>query len=735
MRAAGRVAARRLTAATLATVLGAALALALPTAAAHAAARPLALRYALTGYLGVEQAGDTLLSCVPGSAAAGEPCAAAQAGGLVGNDDFTMSYVDTDGAPGTFNSSTAQLIAPPGAAVAFAGLYWGGDAGTGNDAGITGCRSAPSANQVTVPPAPGRADQVLVNVGGSGYVGVGATTFDTLASSLGGGTFQGFADITRLFAHYSGGSAATTIPVTVANAQLAQGRNCSGGWTVLLVYAYPGPEPTYAPGYRSLQLFDGLATAAPGAPVSAAATGFRVATDGAPVAGQVGLVLYDGDRGSAGSQLSVNGVPASDGIGDSTVAGSGYGVPMTAVGAVNPSYGNDLGYDSRVVDLPDGAPAPGVTGASASVAAGAGQLTVGALALVSRVDPLLAIARTVTRADGSDPANINLTPGTRLRYSLQLQALVPITGLALTDPLPAGLTPVDASLTLDGAPVPPGAGSLAGGTATLALPVLAPGTPTVLSYDVTVAATAPAGVPLVSRAEVHYTAGGAALSGYSPQVSVLANRVDLALTQTANAPKVAPGQPALVTITVRNQGPVPASGVTVADPVPPGLVVISASTAQGSYDAASGAWSVGALAPAASAVLKLTIGPGSPPTTAPSAVGTPTVAPTATADAAPPTWAVTNTAEISGADQPDVDSLPGDGLAGEDDQASVALSVTGLAPVASADPSPDGILAGAARPAELRVNNVITVLAALLGAALILIGGMVLVSARRRHRY
>ncbi|HWB35753.1 MAG TPA: hypothetical protein VHA75_06995, partial [Rugosimonospora sp.] len=465
-----------------------------------------------------------------------------------------------------------------------------------------------------------------------------------------------------------------------------------------------------------------------GTPASATADGFRVATDGAPALAQAGVVLYDGDRDSPAAQLTVNGVEATDTIGDSTVAGSAYGVTVNAVGPVAPNLGNALGYDSRVVDLPDGVPAPGATSAAASIATTGHPVTVGALVLVERVDPLLAMARTVTRADGSDAAGADVVTGAKLRYTLQLAAYTPLTGVTVTDPVPAGLAAVDGSLTLNGAPVDPATGSLAGGRAAVTLPALDPATPVTIGYDVTVTPAAAAGVPLVSRASVGYAAGGVALTGYSPQVSVLANRVDLALTATASAPAVGLAQQSQVTVALTNAGAVPATGVTVAVPVPPGLALLAAVPDQGSFDAPSGAWTVGALAPGAGTTLKITVGPGQAP--APSASPVPSGTSTT-----PVTFAATVVAEVSGADQPDVDSLPGDGLTGEDDQAAVTLQVTALAGQVPASPASPDALPGAAGRGGFRVDDMLTAAGLMLGSALILIGAMVFVSARRRRRY
>jgi large repetitive protein len=724
---------RRVLAGACALAAGIALLLLSPSPA-HADPRPLGLRFAGTGWLGVEQAGNALLSCPANSSASGEPCAAAQAGGVVGNDDYRMSYVDSDADPTTFDSSSAQLIAPPGAGIAFAGLYWGGDSGSANAAGTTGCQSSSSAGQVAAPPAPGHAGQVLVKVGSDGYVGVVASTLDRLDNPLGGGTYQGFADITALLSGFAGAPVAKPIPLTVANAQLAQGRNCAGGWSVVLVYRYPATDPNYAPAWRSVQIFDGLAVAGPGVPVSATADGFRVATDGAPVASQVGVVLYGADRSGSGGQLSVNGTAADDTIGDATVAGSGYGAPLSPLGATAPVYQNNLGYESRALDV---ALTPGVTSASASVTVPTGSVTVGALLLVTRVDPLLAANLSVSREDGSPLDHKDVVAGQRLRFTLQLASLAPATRLAITAPPPSGLAPVSGSLTLNGAPIDPAA--LTGEGVNLQLGALDPGATTLLTWDATVARDAPAGVPLVSRATVIYDVAGVSLRGYSDQATVLANRVDLALRQVPSGTTVGPDQPTKLTLTITNQGKVPATGVTATTGIPMGLTDVTADTAQGSYDATTGIWTVGGLAPGAAATLSLSVIPGSPPATAPpgaaaSASPTPSAGTPAPASSQPSTWTAQVTSEITAVDQPDVDSVPGDGLAGEDDFASQTFTVTAPTASPTAAPSPTGVLAGTAKRPRWSTDSLVTLLAAALGAVMIALGALVYGTARRAGR-
>ena len=46
--------------------------------------------------------------------------------GSSSNQNVTINYIDIDGDPSTFSSSSAELNAPSCSAVVYAGLYWGG---------------------------------------------------------------------------------------------------------------------------------------------------------------------------------------------------------------------------------------------------------------------------------------------------------------------------------------------------------------------------------------------------------------------------------------------------------------------------------------------------------------------------------------------------------------------------------------------------------------------------------
>jgi uncharacterized repeat protein (TIGR01451 family) len=83
-------------------------------------------------------------------------------------------------------------------------------------------------------------------------------------------------------------------------------------------------------------------------------------------------------------------------------------------------------------------------------------------------------------------------------------------------------------------------------------------------------------------------------------------QADLAVTKVADQTQVMVGQNVTFTVTVANKGPSTATDVVVVDPLPPGLIFVSATPSQGTYDPASGLWMVGTLAPGASATLQVT---------------------------------------------------------------------------------------------------------------------------------
>ncbi len=145
--------------------------------------------------------------------------------------------------------------------------------------------------------------------------------------------------------------------------------------------------------------------------------------------------------------------------------------------------------------------------------------------------------------------------------------------------------------------------------------------------------------------------------------------IDLEVAKVADPSSVIEGEATDFTITVTNQGPSAASGVVLTDTADAELDYVSHS-GDGVYDAATGTWTVGDLAVGESKVLVITM---------------------LVTDAG----SFLNVAEVTAADQPDIDSVPGDGQGDDYDEASVeALGVLASATIGDQvwlDADADGI--------------------------------------------
>jgi uncharacterized repeat protein (TIGR01451 family)/gliding motility-associated-like protein len=81
---------------------------------------------------------------------------------------------------------------------------------------------------------------------------------------------------------------------------------------------------------------------------------------------------------------------------------------------------------------------------------------------------------------------------------------------------------------------------------------------------------------------------------------------DLSVEKTVSNASAAVGANVVFAITAKNLGPAGASGVKVEDLLPSGYTLVSANVSAGSYNAATGLWSIGSLANGASATLTVT---------------------------------------------------------------------------------------------------------------------------------
>ncbi|WP_350351377.1 hypothetical protein ABS642_19030 [Microbacterium sp. A8/3-1] len=81
---------------------------------------------------------------------------------------------------------------------------------------------------------------------------------------------------------------------------------------------------------------------------------------------------------------------------------------------------------------------------------------------------------------------------------------------------------------------------------------------------------------------------------------------DIAVVKTSSTSNPLRGGQAIFLVTVQNNGPSAASGVVVAEAVPPGLIIVSAVPSVGTWSTGDAIWTVGTLMPGASATLTVT---------------------------------------------------------------------------------------------------------------------------------
>ncbi|MBS1861109.1 MAG: hypothetical protein JSS68_05290 [Actinobacteria bacterium] len=284
---------------------------------------PFATQFANNTRGGVAVAANTLMSCPEAAANCLESRAGTATGAALNNNAYGMERVDVDTDPTTFDSSSATLSLPAGAAVQFAGLYYGGRTSKGALGGVEA-------------PNPAARGTVLMRAPGAlGYSPLSATVFDSSAIT---NAYVGFVDVTAQVAAAGSGE------YTVANVQSGTGEDRYAGWSLIVVYSDPASPP------RSIRVFDGLASiVANEAPLSIPVTGLETPLAGA-VNAEVGLVAYEGDRGAAGDRLSLGGQNLSDAANPANnVFNSSISVAGNNVTTKNPDYVNQLGFDADVI--------------------------------------------------------------------------------------------------------------------------------------------------------------------------------------------------------------------------------------------------------------------------------------------------------------------------------------------------------------------------------------------------
>jgi gliding motility-associated-like protein/uncharacterized repeat protein (TIGR01451 family) len=192
------------------------------------------------------------------------------------NNDHNATYIDIDGNPSTFSSTSDSLNLPLCSEVLFAAIYWGGRSDNGD---------------------PGFANRgnIKIKTAGGSYVDV--TASETIDATIGNRVYYCFADITDYIK-----SNPTKSMYTVGNVySRLGGSNMWAGWNIVVVYKndlFP---------MRNLNVFDGLVNVnSAGTNVEVGITDFLTPPSG-PVTFEVGVYAYEGDRGFVGDSLLFDG--------------------------------------------------------------------------------------------------------------------------------------------------------------------------------------------------------------------------------------------------------------------------------------------------------------------------------------------------------------------------------------------------------------------------------------------
>ncbi|UOZ05648.1 hypothetical protein [Amycolatopsis sp. WQ 127309] len=483
--------------------------------------------------------GNSVLRCpVAGEGTGGggsaADCAAITAGGTTQgsagyNNGYLLRLADVDDDAATFDSTRATLTVPAGATVAHAQLSWGGHTGGFFSSLLPNC-SVPLLGSATLPPAPAaagpRQQQVRLAVGDRPSAPVPLVAGHYRASS---GVldyaemYSDFSDVTSLFGSVPTGRPTT---VTVGNVWAPSGIGCAGGWSLTVVFGFPGPRPDY-PAPRSVAVYNDHLRAGPlrEETLTAALLGGHASTGGVRMA----VTAFDGDRGLGEERLSVNGVDVVEPCAQRSTADFFGSCAQGAVDPVDPGRGpvaNNLSVDAK--SFSPGGLQDGQSAAVVRVSASTDVTTVTELVVSQAVQPQLAVSvqgqQTPVRQGDVAPFSVAVTN----------TGDVGLSGLRVTDNAATPALPGESCDPPGSAVLPPG------GTVTLTCARVAQQDP--LHEEVTATADYLSAVPAGTARSVSATAAA--------DTTVLHS--DIGVTRVADRLVVRDGQPVVFTVTVAN---------------------------------------------------------------------------------------------------------------------------------------------------------------------------------------
>ncbi|WP_329572697.1 DUF7927 domain-containing protein [Streptomyces sp. NBC_01361] len=348
--AATRTAGALVATATALTALGAA------TPASADVVTPFTKRYDEALYGDFVTIGNTVMGCPAAPADLAARCAVAAGGrGSDNNNAFVMRRVNTAGTTAGYGSSTGRVTIPPGAKVAYARLFYGGNDGTYK--GPSGAELARcDISGADVEPSPSAPLAAMPVVAVNGRAAARVSTEDLIrdpAATNGPHYYTGEADVTSLFAGVTGTGA--PVPVAVGGIWAPNGKGCAAGWSMTVVYKYDAPNSMYAPGRRNVYVYGGHVLQRPVSPATTiGVNGFHRAGDGKV---RAGVTAYESDWNMPGDRFLVDGKNVTEAHTGNT---DNFFISEDD-GAVSPKTVNNLSIDAKEFELPDGTVPPGAT--------------------------------------------------------------------------------------------------------------------------------------------------------------------------------------------------------------------------------------------------------------------------------------------------------------------------------------------------------------------------------------
>ena len=227
---------------------------------------------------------------------------------------------------------------------------------------------------------------------------------------------------------------------------------------------------------------------------------------------------------------------------------------------------------------------------------------------------------------------------------------VTATNVAVRDYIPAGFTLVPGSANYSGYY------NLGNKTLTWSNLTIAPGKEIVLTFDATINAIGPytnvAEIIASDQLDPDSTPGNnVPTEDDQDSATVTLNTVDLSVWKGVSHSVVSVNSRVIFTVRVTNSGPDNATGVTVLDRIPSGYTY-DFDNGGGDYNPVTGIWKIGNLSSGSTVSMQIVC----------------TVNPGVAAN-------YVNTMEVQTCDQFDIDSTPGNGVIGEDDLASVSVTL------------------------------------------------------------